>query len=88
MLSKSSKILNKRHERLGLGTPHNKRKERVAPTQKTKEKTNMNNIRKTSLSHKQRRTMERRRKTLGSGVNSIRDSGITLLISTQIIHWW
>ena len=48
----------------------------------------MGNLRTTSLSHKQTRTMERWRKTLGSGATSIRASGITLLISAQSSHWW
>jgi hypothetical protein len=59
MSSKSSRSLNKRCDSLGLGTPHNRSREREAPTHRTKGRENMDNLRTTSLSHKQRRTMER-----------------------------
>jgi hypothetical protein len=65
---------------LGLGTPHRKIQERAAPTHRTKDRENMDNIRTTSPSRKKRRTLERQRKILGSGVTSIRALGITLLI--------
>jgi hypothetical protein len=65
---------------LGLGTPHNKIQERAAPTHRTKDRENMDNIRTTNPSHKQRRTPERQRKISGSGATSIRALGITLLI--------
>jgi hypothetical protein len=83
MSSKSSRSSNKRHDNLGLGTPHSKIQERAAPTHITKERENMDSIKKTSPSHKKRRTPERQRKIPGSGVTSIRALGITLLIFTQ-----
>jgi hypothetical protein len=83
MLSKSSRSSNKRHDNLGLGTPHNKIQERVAPTHRTKDRENMDSIRTTSPSCKQRRTPERQRKIPGSGATSIRALGITLLTATQ-----
>jgi hypothetical protein len=55
MPSKSRKILNKRHDNLGLVTPHNKRKERVSPTCIEKDRENMDRLRTTSPSRKQRR---------------------------------
>jgi hypothetical protein len=88
MISKSRRSLNKRHDNLGLGTPHNKSREREAPTHKTKGKAKMENLMTTSLSRKQRRIMKIQRNTLGSGATSIRAPGITLLISAQSIHWW
>jgi hypothetical protein len=62
--------------------------ERASPTHRTKERERMENLRKTSLIHKQIRTMGRQRKTLGSGASSIRALGITPLNVTKIIHWW
>jgi hypothetical protein len=62
MPSKSRIRLNKIHVNLGLGTCHNKKKERETPTQREKDRENMENLRKTSLRCKQRRTLERRRK--------------------------
>jgi hypothetical protein len=88
MLSKSSRSSNKRRDNLGLGTPHNKSQERVTPTHRKKDRANMDNIRTTSPSRKQRRTPERQRKILGSGVTSIRSLGITLLTVAQNSHWW
>jgi hypothetical protein len=66
MPSKSSRSSNKRRDNLGLGTPHNKSQERVAPTHRTKDRANMDNIRTTSPSRKQRRTPKRQRKIPGS----------------------
>jgi hypothetical protein len=86
MLSKSSKISNKRHDNFGLGTPHRKSQERVARTCRTKVREKMDDQRKTS--NKQRTTPERKIKILGSGVTSIRAHGITLLIVAQRSHWW
>jgi len=88
MLSKSSRSLNKRHDSLGLGTPHSGRRKRAAPTHKTNEKEKIDSLRTTSLRHKQRRKMERRRKTSGSGATSIRAPRITLLIVVQNNHSW
>jgi hypothetical protein len=48
----------------------------------------MVSLRTTSLSRKQRKTMERRRKIPVSGVDSIRAPAITLLIAAQSSHWW
>jgi hypothetical protein len=45
MLSKSSRSSNKRRGNLGLGTPHNKIQETVAPTDQTKDRANMDSIR-------------------------------------------
>jgi hypothetical protein len=63
MLSKLSKIVNKRRGNLGLGTPYNKSQEREAPTRRTKDRENMDKIRKNSPSYK-KRTWERKIKTL------------------------
>jgi hypothetical protein len=67
MLSKSSRSSNKRCDNLGLGTPRSKNQERAAPTYRTKDRENMDSIRTTSPSHKQRRTLERQRRIPGSG---------------------
>jgi hypothetical protein len=48
MSSRSSRSLNKRHRNLGLGTPHKKIKERVAPTHRKKDRENMENLKTTS----------------------------------------
>jgi hypothetical protein len=72
MSSKSSKGSNKRCDNLGMGTPHSKIQEREAPTHRKKDIANMDSIRTTSSRSKQRRTPERQRKILGSGLNSIR----------------
>jgi hypothetical protein len=88
MSSKSSRSSNKRRDNLGLGTPHNKIQERVAPTHRTKDRENMDSIRTTSPRCKQRRTPERQRNIPGSGVTSIRALGITLLTAAQRSHWW
>jgi hypothetical protein len=80
-MSKSRRSSNKRCGKLGLGTPHDKT--RVAPTHKTKDRENMENLRTTKLSHKQRRTLEKQRKISGSGANSIRVPNITLVIATK-----
>jgi hypothetical protein len=80
--------LKQKTDNLGLGTPHNKSQERVAPTHRTKDRENMDSIRTTSPSRKQRRTPERQRKIPGSGVTSIRSLGITLLTAAQSSRWW
>jgi len=71
-----------------MGTCHSRRRPRETPTYKTKGIENMDNLRTTSVSRKQRRKMERRRKTPGSGATSIRSLGTTLLIAPQRSHWW
>jgi hypothetical protein len=53
------KLKQKTCDSLGLGTPHSRSRERAAPTHRKKGKENMDSLRTTSLSHKQRRTMER-----------------------------
>ena len=83
MPSKSSISSNKRHDNLGLGTPHNKSQEREAQTHIKKNKANMESIKKTSPSHKKIRTPEIQRKMTGSGATSIRALGITLLTIAQ-----
>jgi hypothetical protein len=88
MSLKSSRSSNKRGDNLGLGTPHNKIQERVAPTHRTKDKENMHSIRTTSPSRKERRKLKRQRKILGSGATSIRALGITLLTTAQSSQWW
>jgi hypothetical protein len=88
MSSKSSRSSNKRHGNLGLGTPHSESQERATPTHRTKDIAKMDSLKKTCLGHKQRRTPERQRKILGSGVTSIRAPGITMLIATQSSFWW
>jgi hypothetical protein len=89
MLSKLSRSLNKIRNSLVLGTSHRRSREKAAPTSKTKGKKNMDSLRTTILSYKQRRTMERRRrKTLENGVTFIRAPGITLLIVAQSSLWW
>jgi hypothetical protein len=49
MPSKLSRKLNKRHDNLGLGTPHKRIKERATPTHKKKGKEKMENLMTTSL---------------------------------------
>jgi hypothetical protein len=88
MSSKSRKSSNKRCINLGLGTPHNKIQERVAPTHRKKYREKTDHLRTTIPSHKKIMTPERQRKILGSGATSIRSPGITLLISSQRTHWW
>jgi hypothetical protein len=88
MSSKSSKSLNKICVSLGLGTPHSRSRARAFPTCRTKDRAKMGNLRKTSPNRKQRRTMGRQRKILGSGVTSIRAPGISLLIVSQSSLWW
>jgi hypothetical protein len=88
MSSKSRKISNKRHKNLGLGTLDNKRQERAAPTHRTKDKENMDSIKKTIPIRKKIRTPERQRKILESGATSIRALDITLLTVTQSSCWW
>jgi hypothetical protein len=61
MSSKSSRNSNKRPTNLGLGTPHNKRQERVAPTHRKKDREKMDSINTTSPSRKKIRTLERQR---------------------------
>jgi hypothetical protein len=77
MLSKSSKILNKRHNNLGLQTPHSRSKEKVAPNHRKNGIERIENLKKTSPNYKQRRTMGRQRKTLENGASSIGAPGIT-----------
>jgi hypothetical protein len=52
MLSKSSRSLNKRCCSLGLQNPHNKRREKEAPTYRTKVRARMDNLRETILNRK------------------------------------
>jgi hypothetical protein len=88
MSSKSSRRSNKKHDNLGLGTPHNKSQEREATTHKTRDRENTDNLKENSQGRKQRMTPERQRKIPGSGVTSIRAPGITLLIIAQSSCWW
>jgi hypothetical protein len=84
MLSKSSRNLNRRSESLDLQIPHRRSREKEAPTHRTKDRERMDPLRKPiSPSHKQRRVMRRQRKTLGSGVNSIKFPNITLMNVAQ-----
>jgi hypothetical protein len=84
MPSKSSRSSNKRRAAIWAWEPlTTKSQERVAPTHRTKDRENMDSIRTTSPSRKQRRTPERQRKTPGSGATSIRALGITLLTVAQ-----
>jgi hypothetical protein len=85
MPSKLSRSSNKRHDNLGLGTPHNKSQEGVTPTHRKKDREKMESIRKTTPSRKKIRTLERQRKILGSGATSIRSLGITLLTSLKAV---
>jgi hypothetical protein len=80
MPSKSSRSSNKRHNNLGLGTPHNKSQERAAPTHRKKDREKMDSIKKSSPICKQRRTPKRQRNIPRSGATSIRALGIKLLI--------
>jgi hypothetical protein len=68
------------------GTPHSKIQGRATPTHREKDKVKMESIRTTIPRHKQRRTLERQRKILGSGATSIRALGITLLNPAQRSH--
>jgi hypothetical protein len=63
MPSKLSRSSNKIHDNLGLGTPHNKNQEKLAPTHKKKDRAKMESIKTTSPRRKQRRTPERQGKT-------------------------
>jgi hypothetical protein len=85
MSSKLSRSSNKRHNNLGLGTPHSKIQEMVAPTRRTKDRAKIDHLKTTSLGCKQSRTPKRQRKIPRSGGTSIRAPGITLLIPAQRI---
>jgi hypothetical protein len=80
--------LKQKTRQFGPGNPSQKSQERAAPTHKTKDRVNMDSIRTTSPSRKERRTSKRQRKILGSGVTSIRALGITLLTIAQSSRWW
>jgi len=58
MLSKSRESVKKICGGLGLGTPHNRSREKATPTCITKGRENMEILRKTIVRHKHRRTME------------------------------
>jgi hypothetical protein len=58
MSSKSSRSLNKRRGNLGLGTPRRKIRERESPTHRKKDISNMEILKKTSLSYKKIRKLE------------------------------
>jgi hypothetical protein len=88
MLSKLSENLNKRSGNLDLQNPHSISREKVTPTHITKDRARMDPLKTTSPSHKKIRVMIRRRKTLGSGVNSIKSPGITPMNVAQKSHWW
>jgi hypothetical protein len=88
MTSKSSISSNKTRDNLGLGTPHRKIQESVAPNQRRKDRANMDNIKTTNPSHKKIRTPKRKKKIPGSGATSIRALGIKLLIVAQRSSWW
>ena len=74
--------------KFGLGKPSQQNPGKGGPTQRTKDRENMDSIRTTSPSCKQRRTPERQRRIPGSGATSITSLGITLLTATQRSHWW
>jgi hypothetical protein len=78
--------LKKQCNSLGLRTTHSKRKERESLTHRTKDREKMGNLMTTSPSHKQIRTMGRRRKIPRSDATSIRAPSITLLIVAQRSH--
>jgi hypothetical protein len=59
MQSKLRRSSNKRCDNLGLETPHRKIQERVAPTHRKKDRSNMDNIKTTIPSRKQRRTLKK-----------------------------
>jgi hypothetical protein len=84
IMSKSSISSNKRCGNLGLGTHHSKRSKSKAPNHRRKERENMDNIRKTIPSHKER-TLKRQINIPGSGATSIRALGITLLIPLKAV---
>jgi hypothetical protein len=88
MLSKLSRILNKRRDSLGLQTPHSRSKVKVAPNHRKKGRERMDSFRTTSLNHKQRSMMGRQRNTSRNGVSSIRAPGIKPLNVVQRSHWW
>jgi hypothetical protein len=77
MLSKSSINLNRRSQILDLQIPHSRSKAKAAPTHIKKERERMDPLKTTSPSHKQGMVMRRKRKALGSGVNSIKSFGMT-----------
>jgi hypothetical protein len=85
---KSSINLNKRSGSLDLQIPHSRRREKADPAHITKDKERMNPLRTTRTGHKKIRVMRRRRKTMGSGVNSIKSLGITSMNVAQSNRWW
>jgi hypothetical protein len=57
--------LKQKTQKFGPGNPSQQKKERAAPTHRTKDRENMDNLRTTSLSHKKRRTPEKTKKDTG-----------------------
>jgi hypothetical protein len=81
--------LKQKMRKFGLGNPSQQKPGKGSPKPQNKgHRENMDSIRTTSPSHKQRRTLERQRKIPRSGATSIRALGITLLIVAQSRRWW
>jgi hypothetical protein len=72
----------------GPGNPSQQNPGKGGPNPQKKDRANMDSIKTTSPSCKQRRTLERQRKIPGSGATSIRALGITLLTASQSSRWW
>jgi hypothetical protein len=80
MLSKLRKNLSRGISgSLDLRMHHNRRREKETISYRTNEKSRMENLRTTSLSHKKIRVMVGRRKTLGSGTSSKKSLDTTLM---------
>jgi hypothetical protein len=77
MLSRSSKKLRRIGESLDLRTPHNRSREKVAPTHKTRDRANMTSLSKTSPGRNKIKVMRSQKRTEESGVNTIKSLGTT-----------
>jgi len=87
MFSKSRKNLSRRGKSLDLQTPHSRRKEKVAPMHKTRDRENMVSLGTISPSHKKIMVMRSRRRIQENGVNTIKSLGITPNNVAPRSHW-
>jgi hypothetical protein len=88
MMSRSSKNLSRRGESLDLQNPHNRRREKVAPTHTTRDREKMATLRKNSPRCNTRRAMRRQRRTQENSVNTIKSLGTTRKNVAPRIHSW
>jgi hypothetical protein len=72
----------------GPGNPSQQKPGKGGPNPQNKGQNKDGQYQDNSPSRKQRRTLERQRKILGSGATSIRALGITLLTAAQSSRWW